>query len=113
MLVLLAGVVLFGMITFIVKTVFSVGAWALLPLAVAVLLAVLALKMFAGWSAAPGPSTFDGQVIARWQEEKSSGEDSTVTVPYVAIDDGQRGWTFGGYGFCSELALGGARAAAA
>jgi hypothetical protein len=53
-----------------------------------------------------GPEHVRRQVIARLQEEQSRGEDSTVTVSYVAIDDGQRGRTFGGHGFCSRVALG-------
>jgi hypothetical protein len=100
----LAGAVWLVMVAFILTIPFPTGPWALIPLAGAALFGVLALKMFIRWSSVPGPSTFDGQVIARWQEQ-DNGEDSAATVPYMAVDDGQRGWTFRG-GVCHGVALG-------
>jgi hypothetical protein len=104
-LAVVAGAVWCGMVAFILTVPFPTGPWALIPLAAAALFGLLALQMFARWSARPGPSTFDGQVIARWQQETAQGEDR-VTVDYIAVDDGQRGWTFGGYPVCSQVALG-------
>lgn len=95
-LALFAGAVVFGLVGFILTVPVEAGPLALIPAALAVLLGGMALSHLLRWSAKPGPSTFDGQVIARWQEDKSQGED-TVTVPYIAVDDGQRGWTFAGH----------------
>lgn len=45
--------------------------------------------------AVPKQVTFHGQVVARWQEEESSGgeNEQTVRLPMLAIDDGQQSWT--------------------
>ena len=73
--------------------------WILLPaglLAGSVTLAVAGVRAVARWLALPAEVTFAGQVIARWIEESSgSGENSsTVTYWCLALDDGQRAWTF-------------------
>lgn len=73
--------------------------WILLPaglLAGSVALAVAGVRAVGRWLALPAEVNFAGQVIARWIEEESgSGENSsTVTFWYLALDDGQRAWTF-------------------
>ena len=73
--------------------------WILLPvglLAGSVALAVACVQSVARWLPLPAEVNFVGQVIARWVEEESdSGENSrTVTYWCLALDDGQRAWTF-------------------
>ncbi len=73
--------------------------WILLPaglLAGSVALAVAGVRAVGRWLALPAEVSFIGQVIARWIEEESgSGENSsTVTYWCLALDDGQRSWTF-------------------
>jgi hypothetical protein len=73
--------------------------WILLPaglLAGSVALAVAGVRAVGRWLALPAEVSFAGQVIARWIEEESgSGENSsTVTYWCLALDDGQRAWTF-------------------
>ena len=50
----------------------------------------------ARWLALPAEVSFVGQVIARWTEESSDGGENSNTVTYwcLALDDGQRAWTF-------------------
>ncbi|HEX3388121.1 MAG TPA: hypothetical protein VHT94_03705, partial [Streptosporangiaceae bacterium] len=55
--------------------------------------------------ALPRTATFQGQVIARWHEESDS-ENASSPVPFIAVDDGQRGWTFTGGELFSRVALG-------
>ena len=73
--------------------------WILLPaglLAGSVALAVAGVRAVGRWLVLPAEVNFGGQVIARWIEEESgSGENSsTVTFWCLALDDGQRAWTF-------------------
>jgi hypothetical protein len=73
--------------------------WILLPaglLAGSVALGVAGVRAVGRWLALPAEVTFVGQVIARWIEEESdSGENSnSVTYWCLALDDGQRAWTF-------------------
>jgi hypothetical protein len=73
--------------------------WRLLPtglLAGGIALAVAGVRSLAGWLPLPAEVNFVGLVIARWIEEESgSGENSnTVTYWCLALDDGQRAWTF-------------------
>ncbi len=73
--------------------------WILLPagaLAGSVALGITGVRAVARWLALPAEVSFAGQVIARWIEESSdSGENSnTVTYWCLALDDGQRAWTF-------------------
>ena len=73
--------------------------WILLPaglLAGSVALGVAGVRAVARWLGLPAEVSFVGQVIARWIEEESdSGENSsTVTYWCLALDGGQRAWTF-------------------
>ena len=73
--------------------------WILLPaglLAGSVALGLAGVRAVVRWPALPAEVSFMGQVIARWIEEESgSGENgSTVTFWCLALDDGQRSWTF-------------------
>jgi hypothetical protein len=73
--------------------------WVLLPAGLAAgsaAVAVAGVRAVARWLALPAEVIFAGQVIARWIEESSgSGENSnTVTCWCLALDDGQRAWTF-------------------
>ena len=65
-------------------------------LAGSVALGVAGVQAVARWLALPAEVSFVGQVIARWIEEESdSGENSsTMTYWCLALDDGQRAWTF-------------------
>lgn len=62
-------------------------------IAVAVVLVCWGVATIAEAARLPGEKAFRGQVIARWIEERSSGDDN-VHVPCVAIDDCERCWTF-------------------
>jgi hypothetical protein len=73
--------------------------WILLPaglLAGSVAMAAAGVRAVARWLALPAEVSFAGQVIARWVEEESDGGENSNTVTYwcVALDDGQRTWTF-------------------
>jgi len=59
-------------------------------------MAVAGVRAVGRWLALPAEVSLIGQVIARWIEEESgSGENSsTVTSWCLALDDGQRAWTF-------------------
>jgi len=86
--------------------------WILLPaglLAGSVALGVAGVRAVARWLGLPAEVSFVGQVIARWIEEESdSGENSsTVTYWCLALDDGQRAWTFDvGQGAFGQFPLG-------
>jgi hypothetical protein len=74
-------------------------AWLLLPaglLAGSAVLAVACTRSVARWLPLPAEMSFAGQVIARWTEEESDGGENGGTVTYwcLALDDGQRAWTF-------------------
>ncbi len=68
-----------------------------LTIAAAVVLAVLGARRVIRTAAMPRRITFDGQVIARWYE-RSDSEDAATEVPFLAVDDGERAWMFGGAG---------------
>jgi hypothetical protein len=73
--------------------------WILLPAGLAAgsaALAVAGARAVARWLALPAEVSFTGQVIARWTEEGSGGGENSSTVTYwcLALDDGQRAWTF-------------------
>ncbi len=73
--------------------------WVLLPaglLAGSAALAVAGVRAVACWLPLPAEMSFVGQVIARWVEEGSDGGENGSTVTYwcLALDDGQRAWTF-------------------
>jgi hypothetical protein len=58
------------------------------------------------WLARPAEVSFDGQVIARWVEQRSHGDDN-VYVPCFAVDDGQRAWSADtGRGAFADLPVG-------
>jgi hypothetical protein len=60
----------------------------------------------AAWLARPAETSFQAQVIARWVENSSTNDDDT-SIACVAVDDGERSWSFdvSGKSF-GQLALG-------
>ena len=56
-------------------------------------------------AAIPRTASFEGQVIARWHEDSES-ENTSSTVSYIAVDEGQRAWTFTGTELFSRVGLG-------
>jgi hypothetical protein len=86
--------------------------WLLVPatlLAASAALAVAGVRAVARWLALPAEVSFDGQVIARWIEESSDGSENSNTVTYwcLALDDGERSWTFDvGQAAFADFALG-------
>jgi hypothetical protein len=73
--------------------------WILLPAGLAAgsaALAVAGARAMARRLALPAEVSFTGQVIARWTEVGSDGGENSSTVTYwcLALDDGQRAWTF-------------------
>jgi hypothetical protein len=102
---LLAGAAWLGLITFAVSIP---GGTAPLQLALgtsAVVLAGLGIRKLARMSALPRKAAFDGQVIARWHEE-TDAETSSGDIACVAVDDGERAWTFSGAAVFDRVALG-------
>ncbi|HEY6276281.1 MAG TPA: hypothetical protein VIX86_08100 [Streptosporangiaceae bacterium] len=86
------------------------GPWGtLLPivlLAAFAAAAVIGVRRVAAWLAQPLAVSFHGQVIARWVERRGSGDDD-VYVPCLAVDDGERAWSFGVSGAAlGQLSLG-------
>ena len=75
-----------------INTIFLVPV-TLAMVAVAVVLAAQGMGTVSRRSAMPKTATFDGQVIARWQEEVEDTEGSGIARRAV-IDDGQRAWIF-------------------
>jgi hypothetical protein len=68
----------------------------LLPLllaAAAAAVAVFAGRRLAAWLAKPTEASFQGQVIARWIE-RHGNDDSDWDVSCIAVDDGERSWSF-------------------
>jgi len=75
------------------------AAWILVPaglLTGSAALAIAGARAVARWQARPAEAGFAGQVIARWVEEGSDGGENSSTVTYwcLALDDGERAWTF-------------------
>jgi hypothetical protein len=64
------------------------------------------VRGLARWLARPAETSFQGQVIARWVEHRSSNDDDSY-IPCIAVDDGERSWSFdlSGTAF-GQLALG-------
>ena len=83
------------------------GALVLAVLAAAALAAGAGAALaLARWLAQPAEVTVDGQVIARWVERRSSGDDN-VYVPCFAVDDGHRAWSADtGRGVFGRLSVG-------
>jgi len=60
----------------------------------------------AAWRARPAETSFQAQVIARWVEHRSASDDDP-SITRVALDDGERSWSFDVRGAASgQLALG-------
>ncbi len=81
------------------------GPWPLVLAAAAVIVGAAGVARLVRLAALPGTATFDGQVIARWQEVSDSESGSSL-VSHIAVDDGQRGWTFTGSSPYDRVALG-------
>jgi hypothetical protein len=47
----------------------------------------------AAWLARPAETNFQAQVIARWVEHRGSNDDDSY-IPCIAVDDGERSWSF-------------------
>jgi hypothetical protein len=61
--------------------------------AAAAAVAVTAVRRLAAWQATPAEASFQGQVIARWIE-RHGNNDSDWDVSCIAVDDGERSWSF-------------------
>src|SRR5215831_6065216 len=58
------------------------------------------------WRARPAETSFGGQVIARWVEHRSTNDDDSY-ISCIAVDDGDRSWSFDVRGTAfGQLALG-------
>ncbi len=101
----LAGAALLGVIAYALYLGIGAGPVPLIPLPAAALLAAGGVRRLIRLSALPDRATFDGQVIARWEQETDS-ENGSSTVRYISVDDGQRGWTFSGDAVYNRVALG-------
>jgi hypothetical protein len=77
----------------------------LILLLIALGFAVAGIARLGVLTARPASATFDGMVIARWEEEHSD-ENSSSLVPCVSVDDGSRAWTFTGRAVHSQVSLG-------
>jgi Predicted membrane protein (DUF2207) len=75
------------------NTIFLVPV-TLAVVAVAVIFIVLGMGTVRRRSAMPKTATFDGQVVARWQESDHDSEGGSGIVRRTAIDDGVRAWIF-------------------
>lgn len=64
----------------------------IIPLLIAIALAVAGLAALSRYLARPARATFTAQVIARWEEDFERGDDTTVRVYRYAVDDGQQTW---------------------
>jgi hypothetical protein len=102
---MLAGAVWLGVIAYALRLGLGSGPVPLIPLAAAAVLVTGGVRRLIRLSALPDRATFDGQVIARWEQETDS-ENVSSTVRYISVDDGQRGWTFSGDAVYNRAALG-------
>jgi hypothetical protein len=60
----------------------------------------------AAWRARPAETSFQAQVIARWVEHRSANDDDS-SITRIALDDGERAWSFNVRGAAfGQLALG-------
>jgi len=104
---MLAGAVWLGVIAYALDLGVGAGPLPLIPLAAAVVLAAGGVRRLIRLSALPDRATFDGQVIARWEQEIDSESGSSKNAEgYISVDDGQRGWTFSGDPAYNRVALG-------
>ncbi|HEX3489179.1 MAG TPA: hypothetical protein VHU92_07540, partial [Streptosporangiaceae bacterium] len=92
---LLGGAAWLGLVGYAVSIPGGTGPLPALLAGGALLAAGLGVRRLIMMSALPRTATFQGQVIARWHEESDS-ENASSPVPFIAVDDGQRGWTFTG-----------------
>jgi hypothetical protein len=94
----LAGLTL-ALIVVAVLITMDEAAWATGPVVIA-MVAVAAVLIGKGMgtvsrrAALPKSRTFDGQVIAHWQERNTDSETGSGLIQCTAIDDGQRAWIF-------------------
>ena len=104
---MLAGAVWLGVIAYALDLGVGAGPLPLIPLAAAVVLAAGGVRRLIRLSALPDRATFDGQVVARWEQEIDSESGSSKSADgYISVDDGQRGWTFSGDAAYNRVALG-------
>jgi hypothetical protein len=90
-----------GLVALLAFLAFGTSLWPapiglLLPLllaAAAAAVAVAAVRGVAAWLAMPAETSFQAQVIARWIE-RHGNDDSDWDVPCIAVDDGERSWSF-------------------
>ena len=71
-------------------------AGLLLPAGLAVGSAAAAVgggRGLAAWLARPAEASFQAQVIARWVEHTGTGDDDS-SISCIAVDDGERSWSF-------------------
>ncbi len=102
---LLGGAAWLGLISYAVSIPGGTGPLPAILAGGAVLAAGLGVRRIIMMAAIPRTACFEAQVIARWHEESES-ENTSSTVSYIAVDDGQRAWTFSGAELFSRVALG-------
>jgi len=104
-LVLAAWLALIGYVSSLLPGLAGVLIPAVLA-AGAIAAAVGGVRGLAAWRARPAETTFQAQVIARWVEHRSAGDDDS-SVTRIALDDGERSWSFHARGAAlGQLALG-------
>ena len=104
---MLAGAAWLGVIAYALHLGDGTGPVPLILVAAAALLAAGGVRRLIRLSALPDRATFDGQVIARWEQEIDSESGSSKSAEgYISVDDGQRGWTFSGDRAYNRVALG-------
>jgi len=90
-----------GLVALLVFLAFGTSLWPgpvglLLPVplaAAAAAVAVFAVRRLGARLAMPAEASFQGQVIARWIESHGNN-DSDRDVSCIAVDDGERSWSF-------------------
>jgi hypothetical protein len=102
---LLGGAAWLGLISYAVSIPGGTGPLPAILAGGAVLTAGLGVRRIIMMAAIPRTASFEAQVIARWHEESES-ENTSSTVSCIAVDDGQRAWTFSGTELFSRVALG-------
>jgi hypothetical protein len=102
---LLGGAAWLGLVSYAVAIPGGTGPLPAVLAGGAVLTAGLGVRRIIMMAAIPRTASFEGQVIARWHEESES-ENTSSTVSHIAVDDGQRAWTFTGTELFSRVALG-------
>jgi hypothetical protein len=90
-----------GLVALLAFLAFGTSLWPgpaglLLPVllaAAAAAVGVFAVRRLGAWLARPAEASFQGQVIARWIE-RHGNNDSDWDVSCIAVDDGERSWSF-------------------